>query len=84
MLQTSKTVAFAAVCVAVMVTASASVAQASEQEIVKFRLTKWKAAHFDDAKSAQKHHDTLKTIGCEAKLHKHKGHYDVSYRCSKC
>lgn len=54
---------------------------AAGQEIVKFRLTNWKTAHFDDAKKAQSQSGTLKQIGCEVKLHAHGSHHDVSYRC---
>ena len=81
MKQIHKTIAFAALCVAVVITANASSARAAGREVVSFRLIQWKAAHFDDAQSAQQHRDTLLQIGCEAKQHKHGGHYDVSYRC---
>jgi hypothetical protein len=56
---------------------------AAGQEIVQFRLTNWKTAHFNDAKKAQSHSATLKQIGCEVKQHAHGSHHDVSYRCPK-
>lgn len=83
MTYTSKTITIAAACLAVVITASVSSANAAGREVVSFRAVAWNAAHFDDAKSAQLHHDTLRQIGCEAKQHKHGGHYDVSYRCPK-
>ena len=54
---------------------------AAGQEIVKFRLTNWKTAHFDDGKKAQTHAATLKQIGCDVKQGAHGDHHDVSYRC---
>lgn len=60
---------------------SAAPVDAAQREVVKFRLTKWKAAHFDSQVEARKHHATLTKIGCEAKQHAHGDHYDVSYRC---
>jgi hypothetical protein len=55
-------------------------AHAAGQEVVQFRLTNWKTAHFDDAKKAQTQSATLKQIGCEVKLHAHGSHHDLSYR----
>lgn len=56
---------------------------AAGQEIVQFRLTDWKTAHFNDANKAQSNSATLKQIGCEVKQHAHGSHHDVSYRCPK-
>ena len=56
---------------------------AAEREIVKFRLTSWKAVHFDDAKSAKETHATLIKLGCEAKQEQHGGHIDVAFRCPR-
>lgn len=54
---------------------------AASKEVVEFRLSGWKSAHFSSDKDAQKVYDTLKQLGCEAKKHAHDGHQDVSYRC---
>lgn len=43
-------------------------ARAAGQEIVQFRLTKWKTAHHNDAKRAQSQSATLKQIGCQASI----------------
>jgi hypothetical protein len=60
---------------------AASEASAASKEVVEFRLTKWKAAHFDSEKDAQKVLDTLKQLGCEVRKEAHGGHSDVVYRC---
>jgi hypothetical protein len=56
-------------------------AEAAGAEIVRFRLSKWKAAHIDDSESAKSLAATLKEIGCEVQQHAHDGHFDVRYRC---
>ncbi len=58
-------------------------ALADNEIVVSFRLAKWKSSHFDDAKTATSHQDTLRRIGCEVKQDAHKGHIDVSYRSPK-
>ena len=58
-------------------------ASAAEKEVVAYRLTQWKASHFDDQARARQHYDTVKKLGCEAKQDDHGGHIDVSYRCEK-
>lgn len=58
-------------------------AEAANKEIVRFRLEKWKSAHFKSAKKAEEHFTIMKSIGCEAKRHKHGDHVDVKYRCTK-
>jgi len=73
-------VAVVAICASGTVGARAD---AADREIVSFRLTQWKAAHFDDAKTAKTNFETLKRIGCEAEQHRHDGHFDVRYRCAK-
>src|SRR5262245_16452308 len=57
-------------------------AHAARNEDVAFRCAKWKAAHFNSEKDAQKIHDTLKQLGCEVKKEAHDGHTDIVYRCS--
>jgi hypothetical protein len=54
---------------------------AAEKETVSYRLTKWKTLHFEEAKVAKEHHDTMKLLGCEVKQASHGGHIDVSYYC---
>lgn len=56
-------------------------AAAADNETVEYRLTKWKSAHFNSEKDAQKVADTLKQLGCEVKKEAHNGHTDVVYRC---
>jgi len=36
-----------------------------------------------DEKSAQNYVQSLKTLGCEAKVSGHAGHFDLSYQCSQ-
>ena len=50
-------------------------------EVVGFQIAKWKEMHFDDAKRAQQHFETVKRLGCEAKIDSHGSHTDVVYRC---
>ena len=50
-------------------------------EIVKFRLSKWTSAHFDNAQAATKYLETVNKIGGEATQHQHGDHFDVRYRC---
>jgi hypothetical protein len=47
---------------------------------VAYRLKETKTIHFDDAKKAQLHLQTVRKLGCEAKMDDHGGHLDVSYR----
>ncbi len=58
-------------------------AHAHSGELVAFALTSWKTMHFDDAKKATQHAETVKKLGCELKQGKHDGHIDVSYRCAQ-
>ncbi len=53
---------------------------AAEPASVAYRLKEAKTLHFDDARKAQLHLDTVKRLGCEAKMEDHGGHMDVSYR----
>lgn len=55
--------------------------QDANQEIVQYRLTKWKSVHTGDEKAAQKMLNTLKQIKCEVKTHQHGDHIDITYRC---
>lgn len=50
-------------------------------EMLAFQLKNWKSLHFDDARKAAQHMDTVKKLGCEVKQSAHDGHTDVSYRC---
>lgn len=61
--------------------AGAQSALAANGFVVDYRLAEWKAAHFDDIKSADAHYATVTKLGCEAKKGSHGGHYDVSYIC---
>jgi hypothetical protein len=56
---------------------------AADVERVDFRLTSWKALHFDDARKAQSYFKIFKTIGCECKQESHGDHFDVKFRCPK-
>ena len=47
---------------------------------VAFRMEKWQAKHMNDAVQAEKHAETLKTLGCEVKTNAHNGHTDVQCR----
>jgi hypothetical protein len=58
-------------------------ASAQDREVVAYRLTAWKTIHFDDAKKAETHAQTVKKLGCEVKTGDHGGHVDVSYRCAE-
>lgn len=71
------------VVVALLASTSTRNANAAEQEIVSYRLKKWKTVHFDDAKRADAHHKTVKKLGCEVKKDSHGDHIDVAYRCPK-
>jgi hypothetical protein len=53
------------------------------KELVAYRLVEWRTAHFDDETAAKRHFETLKRLGCEAKMDPHGGHIDVSWRCPK-
>jgi hypothetical protein len=50
------------------------------QETIAFRMTDWKASHFNSSQEAQRHVDTLKQIGCEVAVEQHAGHVDVRAR----
>ena len=78
-----KTGVLAAMTVAVLTAEGAVPVRATSKYVVSFRLTNWKAAHFDDSASAKNHYDTLRRLGCEAKQDAHKGHFDVSYRAGQ-
>ncbi len=55
----------------------------ADEFVVKFRLTKWKSAHFHDAKAAKTFNETMTKLGCEAKQHAHGDHIDVTFRCAQ-
>jgi hypothetical protein len=55
--------------------------QPQPKELVAYRLTAWRTAHFDDAAAAKRHHDALKQLRCEVKVAQHGGHTDVSWQC---
>ena len=57
--------------------------RAADEFVVSYRLTEWKAAHFDDAATAKSHYDAVRRLGCEAKEESHGGHHDVSFRSPK-
>ena len=40
-------------------------------------------ARIHDARQAETHVKTIKSLGCEAQIHQHDGHFDVTYRCLK-
>lgn len=61
--------------------AAATASQEANQEIVQYRLTKWKSVHTGDEKAAQKMLNTLKQIKCEVKTQQHGDHIDIIYRC---
>ena len=71
----------AVVAAALAFGAATGAAVAADQEIVGYRLKQWKTVHFDDAKRAKTHYETVKKLGCEAKQADHGGHIDVTYRC---
>ncbi len=52
-------------------------------ETLGFQLTDWKDAHFEDAKKAEQHFQTLKKLGCEVEKDGHAGHVDVRYRAKE-
>jgi hypothetical protein len=62
---------------------SLGVANAANKELVEYRLTKWKNAHFDEVEQANTFVSTLKKLECESEMHDHNGHTDVRYRCPK-
>ncbi|MCA9067605.1 MAG: hypothetical protein KDA84_01695 [Planctomycetaceae bacterium] len=74
---------FTVLSLAVALTALTTTAQAADREVVAYRLTNWKTVHFDDAKRADTHAQTIKRLGCEVKTGDHGGHIDVSYRCTE-
>jgi hypothetical protein len=47
---------------------------------VAYRLKETKTIHFDDTRKAQLHLQTVRKLGCQAKMDDHGGHMDVSYR----
>jgi hypothetical protein len=52
----------------------------AELPSVAYRLKETKTIHFDDAGKAQLHLQTVRKLGCEARMDDHGGHMDVSYR----
>ncbi len=65
---------------AIGLSAGASQLSAAEPPSVAYRLKETKTIHFDDARKAQLHLETVKKLGCEAKMDGHGGHMDVMYR----
>jgi hypothetical protein len=59
---------------------SFSLADDGGQETLAFRMTDWKASHFDSSQDAQRHLEMLKQIGCEVAAEQHSGHIDVRAR----
>jgi len=53
------------------------------QELVEYRLEKWKTTHAKAGKEGEKLVVTLKKLRCEVKVGSHGGHTDVNYRCPK-
>ena len=47
---------------------------------VAYRLRETKTIHFEDVQKAQLHLETVKKLGCEAKMDDHGDHQDVMYR----
>ena len=70
----------AIVASAIALGSSTSFANEPGQETLAFRLTDWKASHFNSPQEAQRHLDTLKQIGCEVATEQHAGHIDVRAR----
>ena len=80
---TRRSFTFAAITAVTGVVILPAAAEAARQEIVRFRLPKWKSSHFKKAKDAESHYSIMKSIGCDVKKHAHGDHIDVSYRCPK-
>jgi hypothetical protein len=80
LVRTAVAVAFAAACFGALATQSAS---ASERAVVQYRLVKQKRIHVDGEKKAKAYHQSLKKLGCESKLGRHGGHFDLTFRCPK-
>ena len=55
---------------------------AAAQELVEYRLEKWKTTHAE-GDQGEKLVETLKKLRCEVKVSDHGGHTDVNYRCQK-
>ncbi|MCS7466350.1 hypothetical protein NZK35_06630 [Stieleria sp. ICT_E10.1] len=55
---------------------------AAAQELVEYRLEKWKTTHAEGDQS-KKLAETLTKLRCEVKVDSHGGHTDVNYRCPK-
>ena len=78
---------FAVVTLVAAVAMGGLLARATEptlaaQELVEYRLAKWKTTHAE-GDQAEKLVKTLKKLRCEVKVGSHGGHTDVSYRCPK-
>ena len=56
---------------------------AEKEHAVDFRRNKWKTIHLKDAKKADVHFKTLKSLNCEVKKEVHNGHVDISFRLTK-
>jgi len=57
------------------------IADATAEEIVRYRLTEWKSQHLHDVAKGKKITETLTKLGCEIKKEDHNGHVDLKYRC---
>ena len=68
-------------CAAALAAVLAGKVEADEKYTVDYRLKNWKTVHFEDAKRAKTHVETVKKLGCEVKQEDHGGHIDVTYRC---
>lgn len=79
--QKIKMTALAVMAAVALATVCVQSALAADQFVVSYRMPQWKAAHFDDLKSANALHATVTKLGCQTKKGAHGGHYDVSYVC---
>ena len=53
---------------------------ADSPQTIAFRLTDWKSLHFDTVTEAKQQLQTLKQLGCEARMESHVSHADLKFR----
>ena len=70
-------------CFALVAAMGVAASVAEGAEFIAYRLSETKQLHFDDSHKAQQHLAAVKNLGCEAKIHSHGGHTDVSYRSTR-
>lgn len=63
------------------VAASPTASTAATRELVRYRLTDWRAVHTSNEGQAKKLAATLTKLRCQVEQSSHGNHIDVRYRC---